>query len=234
MASVKGRGNTPERIVRAYLHQNGMRFAHNPSRLVNPRNPNPIVDLQARPGLAQCGRRFRLARHRLHFLAILLALAVGLVLRQERLFPGFLRLGPLHVSQRANAVMQAQDGGGAIVNIGSVSAIRPSPGTAAYGAAKAGLLNLTTTLAVEFAPKVRVNAITAGLMHTELSAMHYGDETGEAAVAATIPAGRMGVAGDLAGACLYLASPLASYVSGANLLVHGGGEKPAYLDAAKS
>ena len=143
-------------------------------------------------------------------------------------------LAPLYVSVRANAVMQQQEEGGVIVNIGSVSAIRPSPGTAAYGAAKAGLVNLTTTLAVEFAPKVRVNVITAGLMHTELSEMHYGDESGEAAVAATIPAGRMGNAGDLAGACLYLASPLASYVSGANLLVHGGGEKPAYLNAAKS
>jgi NAD(P)-dependent dehydrogenase (short-subunit alcohol dehydrogenase family) len=143
-------------------------------------------------------------------------------------------LAPLYVSVRANTVMQQQDDGGVIINIGSVSAIRPSPGTAAYGAAKAGLVNLTTTLAVEFAPKVRVNIITAGLMHTEQAELHYGDESGEAAVAATIPAGRMGTADDLAGACLYLASPLATYVSGSNLLVHGGGEKPAYLDAAKT
>src|SRR5436190_9518139 len=54
-------------------------------------------------------------------------------------------LAPMHVSQRANAVMQQQDSGGVIVNIGSVSGIRPSPGTAAYGAAKAGLINLTAT-----------------------------------------------------------------------------------------
>jgi NAD(P)-dependent dehydrogenase (short-subunit alcohol dehydrogenase family) len=143
-------------------------------------------------------------------------------------------LAPLYVSVRANAVMQQQDEGGVIINIGSVSAIRPSPGTAAYGAAKAGLINLTTTLAVEFAPKVRVNIITAGLMHTEQAELHYGDESGEAAVAATIPAERMGTADDLAGACLYLASPLATYVSGSNLLVHGGGEKPVYLDAAQT
>ena len=63
---------------------------------------------------------------------------------------------PLVCAQKANAVMQAQDDGGTIINIASVSGIRPSPNTAAYGAAKAGLLNLTQTLAVEFAPKVRV------------------------------------------------------------------------------
>jgi len=64
-------------------------------------------------------------------------------------------LAPLNLCQQANRVMQAQDGGGAIINICSVSAVRPSPGTAAYGAAKAGLLNLTRSLAVEWAPKVR-------------------------------------------------------------------------------
>lgn len=143
-------------------------------------------------------------------------------------------LAPLHCAQRANAVMQTQAEGGAIVNIASVSAVRPSPGTAAYGAAKAGLLSLTQTLAVEWAPKVRVNAITAGMIRTEQSHLHYGDEEGLAAVAATVPLGRMGEPRDVADACLFLASPLASYVSGANLLLHGGGEAPAFLSAAKN
>lgn len=142
-------------------------------------------------------------------------------------------LAPLLCSQRANAVMQTQETGGVILNIASVSGTRPSPGTAAYGAAKAGLLNLTQTLAVEWAPKVRVNAITAGLIHTEQSHLHYGDAAGIAAVAATVPLGRMGTPSDVANACLFLASPLASYISGANLLVHGGGERPAYLAAAE-
>ena len=71
-------------------------------------------------------------------------------------------VAPLVFSQRVNAVMQKQAEGGSIVNIASVSGLRPSPGTAAYGAAKAGLLNLTESLAVEWAPKVRVNAIAAG------------------------------------------------------------------------
>lgn len=138
----------------------------------------------------------------------------------------------LHFAQRANAVMQAQADGGSIINIASVSGMRPSPGTAAYGAAKAGLLSLTQTLAVEWAPKVRVNAVTAGMIQTELAHLHYGDEAGIAAVAATVPLGRMGTPADVGDTCLYLASPLASYVSGANILMHGGGEKPAFLDAA--
>ncbi len=142
-------------------------------------------------------------------------------------------IAPLHFAQKANAVMQAQDEGGVILNIASVSGMRPSPGTAAYGAAKAGLLNLTQTLAVEWAPRVRVNAVTAGLIRTEQAHLHYGDEEGVRAVAATIPLGRLGTPRDVGDACLFLASPLARYVSGASLLVHGGGERPAFLEAAK-
>jgi NAD(P)-dependent dehydrogenase (short-subunit alcohol dehydrogenase family) len=143
-------------------------------------------------------------------------------------------LAPLHFAQQANAAMQRQAEGGSIINVASVSAVRPSPGTAAYAAAKAGLLALTATLAVEWAPKVRVNAVTAGLIRTEQSELHYGDEAGIAAVGATIPLGRMGEPRDVGDACLFLASPLARYVSGASLLVHGGGERPAFLGAAKN
>jgi NAD(P)-dependent dehydrogenase (short-subunit alcohol dehydrogenase family) len=141
-------------------------------------------------------------------------------------------IAPLNFAQRANAVMQQQEEGGCILNIASVSGIRPSPGTAAYGAAKAGVLSLTQTLAVEWAPRVRVNAVTAGMIRTELSELHYGDAEGLASVAATVPLGRMGEPRDVGDVCLFLASPLASYVSGASILMHGGGEKPAYLGAA--
>lgn len=143
-------------------------------------------------------------------------------------------VAPLVFAQKANAVMQQQGDGGVIVNIASVSGMRPSPATAAYGAAKAGLLNLTQTLAVEYAPKVRVNAVTAGLVRTEQSHLFYGDEEGIAAVGATVPLGRMAEPADVADVCLFLASPLARYVSGESILVHGGGERPAYLDAAKN
>lgn len=141
-------------------------------------------------------------------------------------------IAPLHFAQQANAVMQSQEGGGSIINISSVSGLRPSPGTAAYGAAKAGLINLTSTLAVEWAPRVRVNAISAGMIRTEQAHLHYGDEAGVRAVAATVPLGRLGEARDVGDLCIFLASPLASYVSGASVLMHGGGEKPAFLGAA--
>jgi NAD(P)-dependent dehydrogenase (short-subunit alcohol dehydrogenase family) len=143
-------------------------------------------------------------------------------------------IAPLHFAQAANAVMQEQEAGGVIINIASVSATRPSPGTAAYGAAKAGLLSLTQSLAVEWAPRVRVVAVTAGMIQTEQSHLHYGDEAGLARVAGTVPLERMGTPGDVGDVCLFLASPLASYVSGASVLMHGGGEKPAFLDAARS
>jgi len=143
-------------------------------------------------------------------------------------------IAPLNFAQAANAVMQTQDSGGSIINIASVSTIRPSPGTAAYGAAKAGLVNLGTSLAVEWAPKVRINAIICGLTQTEQSHLHYGDEAGIAAVGRTIPLGRMAVPRDIGDACLFLASPLSSYVSGAHLAVHGGGEVPAFLNAANT
>ncbi|GAA4724403.1 SDR family oxidoreductase [Phytohabitans rumicis] len=138
-------------------------------------------------------------------------------------------IAPLHISQAANAVMREQPEGGAIVMIGSVSGVRPSPGTAAYGAAKAGLHHLAASLAVEWAPKVRLNSLAVGMVATELSTVHYGDADGVATVARTVPLGRMATPEDVAGACLFLASPLASYVTGATLTIHGGGEWPAYL-----
>ena len=140
-------------------------------------------------------------------------------------------LAPLTVARAANAVMQGQDSGGVIVNVSSVSATRPSPGTASYGAAKAGLDNLTATLAVEWAPKVRVNALDVGMVRTE-NTSHYGGEEGLAAVGATVPLGRLAEPEEIGACAVFLASPLASYVSGARLAVHGGGEKPAFLNAA--
>jgi NAD(P)-dependent dehydrogenase (short-subunit alcohol dehydrogenase family) len=137
-------------------------------------------------------------------------------------------LAPLYVAQAAYRVMPD---GGAIVNVASVSGIRPTPGTAAYGAAKAGLLNLTQTLAVEWAPKVRVAAVVAGIIETENAVENYGDQATIDRMAATVPLGRLGTPGDIADTCLYLSSPLASYVSGTAVIVHGGGESPAYLSA---
>jgi NAD(P)-dependent dehydrogenase (short-subunit alcohol dehydrogenase family) len=140
-------------------------------------------------------------------------------------------LAPFYVAQPANAVMQRQESGGAIINIGSVAGRQAEPNSAPYAAAKAGLLQLTRALALEWAPKVRVNHITAGLIMTDTSAQYYGEDGG-AAVARVIPMGRMAAPSDVASACLYLASPLAAYVTGADLEVHGGGEVPARYLAA--
>ncbi len=129
-------------------------------------------------------------------------------------------LSALHLSREAHRVMDE----GAIVNVTSLSGMRPSPGTAAYGAAKAGLLNLTQTLAMEWAPAVRVNAVSAGAVRTELFDDYYGGPEGAAALEATIPAGRAASPSDVGDAVVFLASPLARYVTGANLAVHGGGE----------
>jgi NAD(P)-dependent dehydrogenase (short-subunit alcohol dehydrogenase family) len=134
---------------------------------------------------------------------------------------------PFFVSQAANRVMQAQDDGGVIVNIGSVSALRPSPGAAVYGAAKAGLWNLTQTVALEWGPKVRINFVSAGLIETEQAEAVYGDRATVDRVAATVPLGRMGTPSDVADAVVFLASPAAAFITGSNLVVDGGGERQA-------
>ncbi|ANH37061.1 Glucose 1-dehydrogenase 4 [Nocardioides dokdonensis FR1436] len=142
--------------------------------------------------------------------------------------------GPLLVAQAANKVMQGQDSGGAIVNISSISALRPSPGTAVYGAAKAGVDSLTASLAIEWAPKVRLNSVNVGLCRTELTGDHYGGDAQVAAIEATIPLGRMARPGEVASVALFLGSDLASYVSGATLACHGGGEPPVFLTAVQN
>jgi NAD(P)-dependent dehydrogenase (short-subunit alcohol dehydrogenase family) len=143
-------------------------------------------------------------------------------------------VAPLVCAQAAYAVMKDQPEGGVIVNIASVSGTRANPGSIAYGAAKAGLINLTQTLGVEFAPEVRVVCVTVGLVVTEQAHMYYGDEEGIEAIAATVPMGRLADPSDIGDVCLMLASPLARYVTGSQLVVHGGGERPAYMDAARN
>jgi NAD(P)-dependent dehydrogenase (short-subunit alcohol dehydrogenase family) len=143
-------------------------------------------------------------------------------------------LAPLAVAQAANRVMQQQETGGSIVNISSVSALRPSPGTAAYGAAKAGLDSLTRSLGIEWAPKVRMNSIDVGLCRTENTDDHYGGDAGVAAIERTIPLGRMAEPLEIGNVAVFLASDLASYVSGAAIACHGGGEPPIFLSASSS
>jgi len=139
-------------------------------------------------------------------------------------------LGPLYVAQAAYRWMAQQATGGSIINIASISGVRPSPGTAAYGAAKAGLLSLTRSLAQEWGPRVRVNAIIGGLIDTGTADATYGSAAAREQLAATLPLKRMGTGQDIAATVLFLASPAAAYISGAQIAVDGGGERPLFLD----
>lgn len=142
-------------------------------------------------------------------------------------------LAPLYLAQAAYAHMAGQKSG-SIVNIASVSGIRPSPTTAVYGASKAGLISLTQSLAQEWGKdNIRVNAIIVGLAKTENAQMTYGDEDAQQKVAQSLPLGRMCEGKDVADACVFLCSDMAAYISGARLEVDGGGERPYFLDLVR-
>ncbi len=139
-------------------------------------------------------------------------------------------LAPMWVARFAHRHLAAAEDG-CIVNVASVSGVRPSPSNSAYGAAKAGLLGWNRSLAVEWGGQVRVNAVVVGLVRTEQADLHYGDAAAITRIEETIPLGRMGTPHDVAEACWWLTSPAAAWISGAELEVHGGGEPPAFLGA---
>ncbi len=141
-------------------------------------------------------------------------------------------VAPLVMSQQAHEMLSTGGKPGVIINIASVSGARPSPGTAAYGAAKAGLLSATKSLAMEWGPHVRVNAIIVGLVYNEAGVAHYGGEEGFKRVADMLPMKRMADPTDIANAVMMLCSDRAGYISGATLEVDGGGEVPVFLHLA--
>jgi NAD(P)-dependent dehydrogenase (short-subunit alcohol dehydrogenase family) len=113
--------------------------------------------------------------------------------------------------------------GGSIVNVASIAGFTASPGLAAYGAAKAGVVALTRTLAVEAAPQgVRVNCLAPGWVRTELTRRMWSDPETSRALVAQIPLGRWADVEELAGPLLLLASDAGSYITGATLVVDGG------------
>jgi NAD(P)-dependent dehydrogenase (short-subunit alcohol dehydrogenase family) len=117
---------------------------------------------------------------------------------------------------------------GSIINITSGAGTGPVPGSAHYGAAKAGTNSLTWTLAAEFAPNIRVNAVAPGAIPTEVMLNALGkneDQLDEILDEWKIPLGRLGTPADISSACIYLASEAASWISGEILRV-GGGAKP--------
>lgn len=133
---------------------------------------------------------------------------------------------PLILSQQVHKHMLGRAGGGVIVNIVSISSLRPTPLSIAYGAAKAGLMNATTSLAVEWGPDIRVNCVVSGLVETELTGDHFGDAESKKRITDAIPAKRFARAEEVAHSVLFLSAKDSSYVSGAALETYGGGEWP--------
>ena len=121
------------------------------------------------------------------------------------------------------AAMAHLPAGGSIVNVASIAGLTASPGLAAYGAAKAGVIALTRTLAVEAAPNgVRVNCLAPGWVRTELTRRMWSDPETSRALVAQVPLGRWADVEELAGPLLLLASDAGSYITGATLVVDGG------------
>jgi NAD(P)-dependent dehydrogenase (short-subunit alcohol dehydrogenase family) len=113
-----------------------------------------------------------------------------------------------------------------VVNVASASGVRPTLGEAPYSAAKAGLISLTQSAAMEAAPAVRVNCVSPGFVATPLNQILL-DQPGVAdALAASTPLGRVGTAHEVAGVIAFLLSDAAGYVTGQNLVVDGGSLLP--------
>ena len=124
---------------------------------------------------------------------------------------------------RAFGAHMREKGEGSIVNIASISGLFPQSASGAYSASKAGVLQMSRQLALEWGPQgVRSNAICPGMIRTALSAKFYKEPGFEAKRAAMTASRRIGEPHDIADVAMFLASPRAGYVNGAELLVDGG------------
>ena len=110
--------------------------------------------------------------------------------------------------------------GGTVVNVGSVAGIQPASGIGFYGASKVAVAHLTTQLAIELAPSVRVNAVAPAVVRTRFAGALY--EGREAEVASNYPLGRLGAPEDVANGVAFLASDEASWITGHVLVIDGG------------
>lgn len=127
----------------------------------------------------------------------------------------------MHISRKYRT--QLSDAGGSIVIVSSISGLKANIGNPAYAASKAGAISLTKTLGQAFAADgIRVNGLAPGLVDTKLTKVTTQNPERLEGTLAHIPQRRMGTPEDMAGAAIFLASPLASYVTGHTLIVDGG------------
>ena len=140
----------------------------------------------------------------------------------DEIFRSQLELNLTTAFQGAKAAAKRMEDGGCIINIASGAGMRGSPFTGPYAAAKAGMLNMTETLAIELAPEIRVNAVSPGPVVTESFDKVLGAADAEEAIAATIPLGFLGTPDDIAHTVVFLSSPASRWITGRNILVAGG------------
>jgi NAD(P)-dependent dehydrogenase (short-subunit alcohol dehydrogenase family) len=140
----------------------------------------------------------------------------------DDVFRAQLELNLTSAFQGCKAAAKRMKPGSSIVNISSGAGMRGSPYTGPYAAAKAGMNNLSETLALELAPDIRVNTVAPGPVATEAFSEVLNTDGQHDVIAATIPLGRIGRPDDIAGAVLYLVSDASSWVTGQLILVAGG------------
>jgi NAD(P)-dependent dehydrogenase (short-subunit alcohol dehydrogenase family) len=127
---------------------------------------------------------------------------------------------------RAAAPLIKLSGGGAVVNVASVSGLRPTRGEAPYSAAKAGAIALTKSAALEYSPEIRVNAVAPGFIHTPMTEFAVTNEQTLDSLEAGTPLGRVGTPVEVADTIVFLASPMSAYITGQTLVVDGGSMLP--------
>jgi NAD(P)-dependent dehydrogenase (short-subunit alcohol dehydrogenase family) len=135
-------------------------------------------------------------------------------------------LGGTFHTLRASIPLLLEGGGGSIVTVATLNATRPLQGEAPYSAAKAGVVNLTQTAALEYAPTIRANCVSPGMIATALTSIITDDPDFTAVAEAGTPLGRIGAAREVAEVIAFLCSDAASYMTGQNLILDGGAGLP--------
>ena len=130
--------------------------------------------------------------------------------------------GTFHGLRAALPLLSEAGGAGCVVNVASVSGLRPTRGEAPYSAAKAAVVSLTRSAALEYAPEVRVNAVAPGFIDTPLTNFAVAEPAFAEPIVAGTPLQRIGTADEVADVIVFLCSPLARYVTGETVVVDGG------------